>query len=194
MLPVECLVGDMSKTPNRADGRLFFSRPPDRFPTRREAELAGREHSPVASDRDGWEGVPDHPDGDAPEPERHYWQMHRRPVETPDGLTLGTALFVTEFPQLPPDFDDYVTEFGMDDSIYPTQARTLKMADLASDEDARKFKAEFRSYLVRKVLERPELAPEGAKLEGLPGTWAELDYWGIVDFMSSRTLVREAEN
>lgn len=30
--------------------------------------------------------------------------MHTLPVETPEGELLGTALFVTEFPGLPPDF------------------------------------------------------------------------------------------
>jgi hypothetical protein len=126
------------------------------------------------------------------QPERHYWQMHYCPVETPEGEPLGTALFVTEFPQLPPDFDDYIDEFGMDDTVYPTEARTVEMAHFASEADAAKFDAEFRSYLVPDLLDAPELAPEVAKLEGLSGEWQDMDYHGIVDYMSgNRTVVRE---
>lgn len=126
-----------------------------------------------------------------PEPERHYWQTHYRPVETPEGEPLGTALFVTEFSQLPPDFDDYIEENGMDDSIYPTEARTLEMAHFANEKDAAKFDAEFRGYLVPGLLDGPELAPEVAKLEGLSGEWEDMDYRGIVDYMSgNRTIVR----
>jgi hypothetical protein len=126
-----------------------------------------------------------------PAREAHYWQMHYRPVETPDGEPLGTALFVTEFPQLPPNFDDYIDEFGMDDTVYPTEARTIEMAHFANEEDAKKFDAEFRSYLVPGLLDGPELAPEVAKLEGLSGEWEDMDYRGIVDYMSGhRTMVR----
>jgi hypothetical protein len=127
-----------------------------------------------------------------PEPERHYWQMHYRSVETPDGEKLGTALFVTEFPELPPNFDDYIEKWGMDDTVYPTEARTLEMAHFASEADAEKFDAEFRSYLVPGLLDGPELAPEVAKLEGLSGEWEDMDYDEIVGYMSGhRTIVRE---
>jgi len=129
---------------------------------------------------------------DEPAPEAHYWQMHYRPVETPEGEPLGTALFVTEFPELPPDFDAYIDENGMDDTVYPTEARTLEMAHFADEKDAAKFDAEFRGYLVPGLLDGPELAPEVAKLEGLPGTWEDMDSQGIVDYMSgNRTIVRE---
>jgi hypothetical protein len=102
---------------------------------------------------------------------------------------------VTEFPQLPPDFDDYIEENGMDDSVYPTEARTLEMAHFATEDDARKFETEFRSYLVPGLLDGPELAPEVAKLEGLSGEWEDMDYRGIVDYMSgNRTIVREADD
>ena len=122
-------------------------------------------------------------------------QMHYRPVETPEGEPLGTALFVTEFPQLPPDFDDYIDENGMDDTVYPTEARTLEMAHFANEADATKFDAEFRGYLVPGVLDAPELAPEVAKLEGLSGEWRDMDYSEIVEYMSgSRTVVREADS
>ncbi|MDX2138464.1 MAG: hypothetical protein SF123_10250, partial [Chloroflexota bacterium] len=132
----------------------------------------------------------DHVDPD--EPERHYWQTHYRPVETPDGEPLGTALFVTEFPQLPPDFDVQLDEQGMDDTLYPTEARTLEMAHFASEEDAANFDAEFRSYLVPGLLDGPELAPEVAKLEGLSGEWRDMDGDEIVAYMSGdRTIVRE---
>ena len=118
--------------------------------------------------------------------------MHYRPVETPDGEPLGTALFVTEFPQLPPDFNDYIDEFGMDDTVYPTEARTVEMAHFASEADAEKFEAEFRGYLVPGLLDGPELAPEVAKLEGLSGEWQDMDYDDIVGYMSGRrTVVRE---
>lgn len=197
--------------PNRADGRLFQQGPPDRFTTLREAELLGLDAAPIAESSrnitlddtdelpavstpapDSWDALIAVQPDDEPEPERHYWQMHYRPVETPEGEQLGTALFMTEFPQLPPDFDDYVAENGMDDSIYPTEARTLEMAHFTSDDDARKFDAEFRSYLVPELLDGPELAPEVAKLEGLSGEWEEMNYNQIVDYMSgNRTVVRE---
>ena len=131
---------------------------------------------------------------DESEPERHCWQMHYRPVETSDGEPLGVALFVTEFPQLPPDFDEYSNKYGMDDSVYPIEARTLEMAHFANEDNARKFEAEFRSYLVPGLLDGPELAPEVAKLEGLSGEWEDMDYRGIVDYTGGdRTVVREAD-
>ena len=74
---------------------------------------------------------------------------------------LGTALFVTEFPQLPPNFDDYIDENGMDDSEYPTEARTLEMAHFADEKDAAKFDAEFRGYLLTGVSTGPELGTGG---------------------------------
>ena len=58
-----------------------------------------------------------------------------------------------------------------------------------------KFDAEFRGYLVPGVMDGPELAPEVAKLEGLSGEWEDMDYRGIVDYMSgNRTIVREADD
>ncbi|MEO8397578.1 MAG: hypothetical protein ABI700_31570, partial [Chloroflexota bacterium] len=198
--------------PNRADGRLFTEGPTDRFTTARELQLMGFEDTPIdATIRDitndetqelpavtpepgSWDELAAQQTTDEPEAERHYWQMHYRPVETLDGEPLGTALFVTEFPQLPPNFDDYVDENGMDDSVYPTEARTLEMAHFADEKDAAKFDAEFRGYLVPGLLDGPELAPEVAKLEGLSGEWEDIDYRGIVDYMSGkRTIVREAE-
>jgi hypothetical protein len=195
--------------PNRADGRLFTEGPTDRFMTTREVQLMGMNDAPIdAPIRDitndetqelpavapapgSWDDLVAQQTDDEPEAERHYWQMHYRPVETPDGEKLGTALFVTEFPQLPPDFDDYIDENGMDDSVYPTEARTLEMAHFANEKDAAKFDAEFRGYLVPGLLDGPELAPEVAKLEGLSGEWEDMDYRGIVDYMSgNRTIVR----
>lgn len=189
---------------DRADTRLFRNGPPDRFETL--AQRLANEPNPysgIGDDRvedvlpepGSWEELVAAQIDDEPEPERHYWQMHHRPVETPEGERLGTALFVTEFPQLPPDFDDYVEENGMDDSIYPTEARMVEMAHFASEDDARKFETEFRSYLVPELLDGPELAPEVAKLEGLSGEWEEMNYNQIVDYMSgNRTVVREVDD
>lgn len=200
--------------PNRADGRLFQQGPPDRFTTLREAELAVLDVAPIGEssrdivhdvaeepsavstpEPDSWDALIAGQTNHEPEPERHYWQMHYRPVETPEGERLGTALFVTEFPQLPPDFDGYVEENGMDNSIYPTEARTLEIAHFANDNDAHKFELDFRSYLVPELLDGPELAPEVAKLEGLSGEWQVMDYNQIVDYMSgNRNVVREESN
>ena len=138
---------------DRADGRLFTDGPPDRFTTAREAELTGLEEAQVGAPirditddetaemlgvrvSDAYEPEPgswdelvaQQRDRVEPEPEPHYWQMHYRSVETPGGESLGTALFVTEFPQLPPDLDDTIEANGMDDSVYPTEACTLEMA------------------------------------------------------------------
>ena len=55
----------------------------------------------------------------SPEVERHYWQLRTHPAMTPDGTPLGYALFCTEFPELPPNFDEYVAEFGMDELDLP---------------------------------------------------------------------------
>jgi len=199
--------------PNRANGRLFTDGPPDRFTTARELQLMGFEDAPIdepirditndetqefpaiTPEPGSWDELVAQQTDDEPEAERHYWQMHYRPVETPEGEKLGTALFVTEFPQLPPDFDDYIDENGMDDTVYPTEARTLEMAHFADEKDAAKFDAEFRGYLVPGLLDGPELAPEVAKLEGLSGEWEEMDYRGIVDTMSGhRTIVRETDD
>ena len=178
---------------DRVDKRLFRDGPPDRFETlaqRLEGEinpywntsgewietpLDETQELPAAAPEPGsWdELVAQQQDLVEPAPESHYWQMHHRPVETPDGEELGTALFVTEFPQLPPDFGEYVDEWGMDDTIYPTEARTLEMAHFASEQDAAKFEAEFRGYLVPGLLDGPDLAPEVAKLEGLSGEWED---------------------
>jgi len=192
---------------DRTDTRLFRDGPPDRFETlaqRLEGEInpywntsGERIESPPDETQEpgSWEELLAAETDEQPEPERHYWQMHYRPVETPDGEKLGTALFVTEFPQLPPDFDDYIDENGMDDTVYPTEARTLEMAHFADEKDAAKFDAEFRGYLVPDVLDGPELAPEVAKLEGLSGEWEDMDYRGIVNYMSGkRTVVREADS
>jgi hypothetical protein len=107
---------------------------------------------------------------------QHYWQIHYRVAETPTGEPLGGALFVTVFPQLPSDFDDYVEQWGLDDSIYPTQARTLELAHFATDKDAAKFENEFRSYLQPGVLDAIELAPD-------------MDYNEIVDSMSNLGVI-----
>ncbi|MBE2269635.1 MAG: hypothetical protein IAE80_15470 [Anaerolinea sp.] len=143
---------------------------------------------------DSWDALIAAQADEEPAREAHYWQMHYRPVETPEGEPLGTALFVTAFPQLPPDFDDYIDEFGMDDTVYPTEARTLEMAHFASEVDAKKFDAEFRGYLVSGLLDGPELAPEVAKLEGLSGEWQDMDYDDIVGYMSGRRTVVRAES
>lgn len=198
------------------DSLLFTAGPPDHFMAAREGELlalkqtqAGepirnithddpaelptiRMTSEEVPEPGSWDELVARQAHDEPQSEPHYWELHYRPVETPEGEHLGTALFVAEFPQLPPDFDDYVEENGMDDSIYPTEARTVEMAHFASDDDARKFETEFRSYLVPELLDGPELAPEVAKLEGLSGEWEAMNYNQIVDYMSgNRTVVRE---
>jgi len=207
---------------DRTDTRLFRDGPPDRFETlahrlvdepnpfsgigddrvddeTQELPVVTPERVYLLDETDmalpepgSWEELLAAQTDDEPAPEAHYWQMHYRPVETPEGEPLGTALFVTEFPELPPDFDAYIDENGMDDTVYPTEARTLEMAHFADEKDAAKFDAEFRGYLVPGLLDGPELAPEVAKLEGLPGTWEDMDSQGIVDYMSgNRTIVRE---
>lgn len=179
--------------PDREDGRLFHSGPADRFTTLRETELAGREHEATVPDRDEWQELLDRAENDQPEPERHYWQMHHRPVETPDGAPLGTALVMIEFPQLTPDFGAYLDQNGMDDSIYPTEARRLEVAHFADEASSRKFEAEFRSYLVPGILDGPDLAPAVAKLEGLPGVWEEMGFHDIVAHMSgAHVIVQDA--
>jgi len=71
----------------------------------------------------------------------------------------------------------------------------LEMAHFADEQEAERFEAEFRSYLVPGVMDGPDLAPEVAKLEGLSGDWEDMDYRGIVDYMSGRrTVVREADS
>ena len=145
------------------------------------------------SESDAWdEMVQREHDHIEPIQERHYWKMHYRPAETKSGDRLGLALFLTEFPQLPPDFEDYVEEWELDDSIYPTKARTVEMAHFADEAEAKKFAAEFRGYLVPGMLDGPELAPEVAKLEGLSGEWQRMGYADILGYMSGRwTSVRD---
>ena len=198
--------------PERADGRLFQEGPADRFMTRRQVELSSIQTQPtescplditnddatevsaVEAEPGSWEELIRSTDVDEPEIERHYWQLHVRPAVTPDGTALGYALFCTEFPQLPPNFDEYVEEYGMDDSIYPTQARTVEIADFNTETEAKTFSNEFRRYLVPGVIDGPELAPDVARLEGLSGEWQGMDYQAIVDYMSgSRTVTREPD-
>ena len=43
------------------------------------------------------------------------------------------------------------------------------------------------------VIDGPELAPEVAKLEGLPGVWDEIGYWDLVRHMSGgHAIVKDA--
>ena len=122
----------------------------------------------------------------------HVWQMQHRPAETPDGQPLGVALFVTEFPDLPPDFDAQVEHDGLDDSLYPSRARTVEMAHFADAAQARQFETEFRSYLVPGLIDGPELAPEVAKLEGLSGQWQDLTEREVIESMEpNRAVVRD---
>ena len=93
---------------DRVDGRLFTDGPPDRFTTTREVQLLGVEDVPVgepirditndetqelpavsAPEPGSWDELVAHQTDDEPEPERHYWQTHYRPVETPDGRKVG---------------------------------------------------------------------------------------------------------
>lgn len=199
--------------PNRVDGRLFQAGPQDRFTTLREIELSGMVHQPlefvslditnddtaeipsVTPEAGSWEELLQITDMAQPQIEEHYWQLGIKPVSTPDGVPLGHALFCTEFPQLPPDFDHYVAEFGRDDAIYPTQARILEMAHFKTETEAKIFGDEFRRYLIPGVIEGPELAPDVARLEGLSGSWEALDYQAIVDYMSDeKTVIREREH
>lgn len=198
--------------PNRADGRLFPDGPPDRFVSLRRAELAGLAAQPLldtghditnddttevpamSAEPESWEELLQRTNADELEVERHHWQLHVRPAATPDRTPLGYALFCTEFPELPPNFDEYVAEFGMDDSIYPTQARTVEVADFKTEAEAKAFSDEFRSYLIPGVIDGPELAPDVAKLEGLSGEWQAMDYPAIVDYMSDdKTIIRQPE-
>ncbi|MBW7880980.1 MAG: hypothetical protein H3C32_16925 [Anaerolineae bacterium] len=179
--------------PEREDGRLFSDGPPDRFTTLRETELSGREQSLAVPVSDGWQELIDRAENDQPEPERHYWQMHHRPVETPAGEPLGTALVLIEFPQLPPDFGTYLEEHGMDDTVYPTEARRLEVGHFADEDASRKFEAEFRSFLVPGIMEGPDLAPAVAKLEGLSGEWEPLGFHDIVAHMSGAHAVIKDE-
>jgi hypothetical protein len=155
-----------------------------------EAETSGQDSRPPTPD--SWESLLDHPTRDDPEPPAHYWQMQHRPAQTPDGQPLGVALFVTEFPDLPPDFNAHVERDGMDDSMYPSRARTLEMAHFTDVGEARRFETEFRQYLIPGVMDGPELAPEVAKLEGLSGAWQDLTEREIIESMEpNRAVVRE---
>lgn len=121
-----------------------------------------------------------------------YWQLHTRQVETMEGQKLGEALFVTIFPELPADFDQYVETNGMDDTMYPTHARTLEIAHFTSEAERRSFSEEFMRFVIPGVMEGPELSEEVAKLEGMSGQWIEMDQRAIVDYMSGkRTIVRD---
>ncbi len=188
--------------PNRADGRLFHDGPTDRFTTRREAELsissvqpeqatavAPLAESQVPPEPGSWDELFQLPDLNEPPIDHHYWQLWVRPVETPEGTALGHALFCTEFPELPPNFDEYLDEFGMDDSIYPSYARTVEIADFRTEAEAKNFSDEFRQHLIPNLLDGPELAPDVAKLEGLPGKWAAINYDDIVRYMSDHDAV-----
>jgi hypothetical protein len=149
-----------SLDPHRDDLRLFSEGPTDRFETlaqRLENELnpywnVGDDRVEESPAPGSWEELIAQQGDEEPEPERHYWQIDYRQVETPEGNPLGTVLFVTEFPHLPPDFDNTIESNGMDDSIYPSEARTLEMAHFANEEDAKKFEKEFRSFVISTLL------------------------------------------
>ena len=207
--------------PERTDGRVFFAldAPRDPFMTARQQALAQAVSLPderferlvdITSDETqelpalqpepgSWDELVEQerlrrlqPE---PERERAYWRLDTRPVETPEGDPQGYALVITVFPELPADFDQYVDENGIDDSIYPTHARRLAIAHFETEPAAERYQKEFRSYLVPGLLDGPELAEEAARLEGMPGTWQAMDYRDIVEDMSShRSVAREADD
>jgi hypothetical protein len=131
-----------------------------------------------------------------PEPEREssYWRLDARPLESPEGKAQGYGLFITVFPELPADFDQYVEEHGIDDSIYPTEARRLEIARFETEAAAEKYAKEFRGYLIPGLLDGPELAEEAAKLEGMPGTWEGMDVQDITRNLGvNRTIADHGE-
>jgi hypothetical protein len=174
---------------HREDGRLFYEGPPDRFTTLRERQIAGHEQAASVPERDEWQELLDRANNDKPDPEPHYWLLQHRSVETPDGEPLGTALVMIEFPQLTPDFGTYLEQHGMDDSVYPTEARRLEVAHFADEGASRKFETEFRSYLMPGVIDGPELAPEVATLEGLSGEWDPLGFRDIAAHLSGAQAI-----
>lgn len=177
--------------PNRTDGRLFTDGPPDRFVTMREAELASQsatiQETQTSNISDGdteefpavdiWANTPVEANG-------KYWQLQALPVESPDREKQGFSLFLTEFPQLPANFDEYVEQNGLDDTIYPTEARMIEMARLATIDQAREFEEGFISCLVPGVLEGPDFAPEVARLNGLTDSWQQVAFSDVLDIMS----------
>jgi hypothetical protein len=188
---------------NRADTRLFRQGPPDRFETL--AERLRDEPNPY------WNTEGDHPQ--TPEPgswdeliaheaeksvdelpqtpfDRH-WDIYNRPVETPDGTSLGQALYLTYYPEL---HRDDLAEDDFSDADYPTHAKTLEMARFETAGQAQKFATDFEGYIAPGLLDPPELAEEVAKLEGLPVAWYDLGYHDIVNYMSGDgKVMREAE-
>jgi hypothetical protein len=183
---------------DRMDGRLFQDGPTDRFVTMREAKLESRynairvpgdfdisgddtEEIPIAN-TNTWANVPAEANG-------KYWQLQALPVESPEGEKQGVSLFLTEFPQLPANFDEYVEQNGLDDTIYPTEARMIEIVHLTNINDAREFEDGFRSCLVPGVLEGPDFAPEVARLNGLTDSWQQLAFTDVLDVMMGESKV-----
>ncbi len=107
-----------------------------------------------------------------PVPEAVAWRLDTESLTTPEGDTRGYALYCTRFPESA----DPVPEFDT-----PQRAERLEMAHFASEEQAKRFETEFRSYLVPGLIDGPELAEEVAKLEGMPGEWVEMNSHSIVN-------------
>ena len=198
---------------DRDDPRLFAEGPPDPFQTRRERELANEiapagervplvditgdetQELPAATPEPGsWDELIERERVRAaqPEPEREssYWRLDTRLLESPEGEPQGYGLFITVFPQLPADFDRYIEENGIDDAITPTHARQLEIAHFETEWAAEKYAKDFRGYLIPGLLDGPELAEEAAKLEGMPGTWTEMDCHGIGDTLNEHDSVQ----
>ncbi|MBN8590661.1 MAG: hypothetical protein J0M33_02840 [Anaerolineae bacterium] len=187
---------------NRADKRLFRQGPPDRFETLAQ-ELADERNPFWNTDGDhsqtpepgSWDELiareAEKPVDELPQtPFDRLWHVYDRPVETPEGAPLGHALYLTYYPELQ---RDDLADDDFSDADYPTHAKTLEMARFETAAQADKFAKEFEGYVRPGLLDPPELAEEVAKLEGLPAAWEDLDYQGIVDFMSGdTTVVRDA--
>jgi len=187
---------------NRADKRLFRQGPPDRFETLAQ-ELADERNPfwntdgdhPQTPELGSWDELlareADKPVDELPQtPFDRHWDIYNRPVETPDGAPLGHALYLTYYPEL---HQDDLAQDDFSDADYPTHAKTLEMARFETAAQADKFTKDFEGYIRPGLLDPPELAEEVAKLEGLPVAWQDLDYQGIVDFMSGdTTVVRDA--
>lgn len=198
---------------DRDDPRLFAAGPPDPFQTRRELELTNEiasaaervplvditgdetQELPTATPEPGsWDELIERERVRAaqPEPEREssYWRLDTHPLESPEGDPQGYGLFITVFPELPADLDPYIEEHGIDDAITPTHARRLEIAHFETEWAAEKYAKEFRGYLIPGLLDGPELAEEAAKLEGMPGTWEEMDHKDIAADLTERDPIQ----
>lgn len=183
-------VDELMLEPDRHDPRLFTQGPLDPFQTMREEEIddelakygvTWREthqwETESTNSRESEVNVINHP----------YWRLDSLLVNNPEGKSLGHALHMVIYPDIPAGQNLEITE--------DTPFQMMEMAHFETKQQMENFREEFHSFLKPDVLEGPELAQEVARLEGLSAEYTTLEGQELHDYRNAElTLMRTPEH